>query len=198
MVPITYESWLEVSEEVREGLWQYVLICFQTNPFFMFQEKFVVDPKSQKQTPQSIRKKWRKFKHYLYAKFIKNRSKDPKINLFKPPKDYLFIKKEDWKVFVSHRVIKKWEEKSTKAKNTPAHHKYNHRLSRKGYVGLINDIMHETGKTEEEIDRTLHKLPSRGVIVDVEKKPRDESLDNSCLLAVEFAANVVAKGTIMN
>ncbi|CAH1413745.1 unnamed protein product [Lactuca virosa] len=26
MVPITYESWLEVSEEVREGLWQYVLM----------------------------------------------------------------------------------------------------------------------------------------------------------------------------
>nr|KAJ0213176.1 hypothetical protein LSAT_V11C400212370 [Lactuca sativa] len=112
MVPIIYESWLEVSDEVKEGLWQYVL-------------------------------------------FIKNRSKDPKENLFKPPKDYPFIKKEDWKVFVSHRVTKKWEEKSTKAKNTRAHHKYNHRLSRKGYAGLINDIMQETGKTEEEIDRTL-------------------------------------------
>nr|KAJ0211082.1 hypothetical protein LSAT_V11C400191740 [Lactuca sativa] len=36
-----------------------------------------------------------------------------------------------------------------------------------------------------------------GVIEDVEKEPRDKSLDNSCLLAVEFGANVVAKGTIM-
>ncbi|XP_042751513.2 uncharacterized protein LOC122194595 [Lactuca sativa] len=36
-----------------------------------------------------------------------------------------------------------------------------------------------------------------GVIEDFEKQPHDESLDNSCLLAVEFAANVVAKGTIM-
>ncbi|CAH1449866.1 unnamed protein product [Lactuca virosa] len=132
MVPISYESWLEVSEE----------------------EKFVVDPKSWKQTVQSIGKKWRNFKHYLYAKFIKNRSKYPKANLFKPPKDYLFIKKEDRKVFVSHRVTKKWEEKSTKAKNTRAHQKYNHRLSRKGYARL-NEIMQETGKTEEEIDRTL-------------------------------------------
>nr|KAJ0208359.1 hypothetical protein LSAT_V11C500258150 [Lactuca sativa] len=138
MVPITYASWLEVSEEVREGFWQYVL--------------FVVDPRSWKQTLQSIGKKWRNFKHYLYAKFIKNQSKDPKSNLFKPPKDYPFIKNEDWKVFVSHRVTKKWE-KSTKAKNTRAHHKYNHRLSRNGYTRLIN--MQETGKTEEEIDRTL-------------------------------------------
>nr|KAJ0213242.1 hypothetical protein LSAT_V11C400161870 [Lactuca sativa] len=291
MVPITYESWLEVSDEVMEGLWQYVL------------EKFVVEPKSRKQTLQSIGKKWRNFKHYLYAKFIKNRSKDPKANQFKPPKDYPFIKKEDWKIFVSHRGTKKWE-KSMKAKNTRAHHKYHHRLSRKGYVGLIIDIMQETGKTEEEIDKTLlwkkarelktggyesdvkmidelqksgsfgevtcgthdvltealgtreqcghvrgmgkfittHKyfyLPKNvkyyldienervdkrinkleddleklkrgvlnvseaascqvgGVIEDVEKEPRDESLDNSCLLVVEFAANVVAKGTIM-
>nr|KAJ0223304.1 hypothetical protein LSAT_V11C200071280 [Lactuca sativa] len=200
------------------------------------------------------------------------------------------------------------QEKNTKAKNTRAHHKYNHRLSRKGYVGLINDIMQETSKTEEEIDRTLlwkkarelktggyesdvnmivdkidelqksgsfgevtcgthdvltealgtqeqrgcvqgmgkfitpqqyFYLPKNvkyyldienervdkrinklqddleklkrgvlnvseaascqvgGVIEDVQKEPQDESLDNSCLLAVEFAANVVAKGTIM-
>nr|KAJ0184561.1 hypothetical protein LSAT_V11C900493200 [Lactuca sativa] len=199
-------------------------------------------------------------------------------------------------------------EKSMKAKNTRAHHKYNHRLSRKGYAGLINDIMQETGKTEEEIDRTvlwkkarelktggydadvktivdkidelqksgsfgevtcgthdvltealgtqeqrgrvrgmgrfitpqqyfylpknvkyyleienervdkrinkleddLEKLKRGvlnvseaascqigGVIEDFEKQPHNESLDNSCLLAVEFAANVVAKGTIM-
>nr|KAJ0219914.1 hypothetical protein LSAT_V11C200071270 [Lactuca sativa] len=88
MVPITYTSWLEVSEEVMEGLRQYIL------------EKFVVDPKSRKQTLQSIGMKWRNFKHYLYAKFIKNQSKYPKANLFKPLKDYPFIKKEDWKVFV--------------------------------------------------------------------------------------------------
>ncbi|CAH1423010.1 unnamed protein product [Lactuca virosa] len=198
--------------------------------------------------------------------------------------------------------------KRTKAKNTRAHHKYNHRLSRKGYARLINDIMQETSKTEEEIDRTLlwkkarelktggyesdvkmivdkidelqksgsfgevtfgtydvltealgtqeqrgrvrgmgkfitpqqyFYLPKNvkyyldienervdkrinkleddleklkrgvlnvseaascqvgGVIEDVEKERRDESLDNSCLLAVEFGANVVAKGTIM-
>ncbi|CAH1447647.1 unnamed protein product [Lactuca virosa] len=36
-----------------------------------------------------------------------------------------------------------------------------------------------------------------GVFEDVEKEPPEESLDNSCLLAVDFAANVVAKGTIM-
>ncbi|CAH1427292.1 unnamed protein product [Lactuca virosa] len=230
VVPITYSSWLEVGAETKEEQWQYVL------------EKFVVDPKSRKHTLQLIGKKWRNFKHYLYVKFIKKKSKDPKLNLLKPLKDYPFLKKEDWKIIVSHRVTKKWEDKSMKAKNVRAHHKYNHRLSRKGYAGLINDIMQETGKTKEENDKTMLWKKARelktggyesnvkmivdrlnsgsfgeitcgthdvltealavscqvGVIIeDVEKEPPEESLDNSCLLAVDFAANVVAKGTIM-
>ncbi|CAI9290686.1 unnamed protein product [Lactuca saligna] len=114
-----------------------------------FLEKFVVDRKSWKQTLQSIGKKWRNFKHYLYAKFIKNRSKDPKDNLFKPP----FITKEDWKVFVSYR----------------------------GVLNVSEATSCQVG----------------GVIEDVGKEPWDESLDNFCLLAVKFASNVDAKGTIM-
>nr|KAJ0206819.1 hypothetical protein LSAT_V11C500251840 [Lactuca sativa] len=121
----------------------------------MFQEKFVVEPKSRKHSLKLIGKKWRNFKHYLYVKFIKKKSKDPKLNLLKPLKDYPFLKKEDWKIIVSHRVTKKWEDKSMKAKNVRVHHKYNHRLSRKGYVGLINDIMQETGKMKEENDKTM-------------------------------------------
>nr|KAJ0212384.1 hypothetical protein LSAT_V11C400212550 [Lactuca sativa] len=138
-------GWKLVMKCVFVPIFVPIHICFcpwlWTNSFCMFQEKFVVDPKSRKQTLRSIREKWRKFKHYLYAKFINNLCKDPKANLFKPPKDYPFIEKEDWNVFVSHRVTKKWEEKSTKAKNTRAHHKYHHRLSRKGYARLINDIV---------------------------------------------------------
>ncbi|CAH1418455.1 unnamed protein product [Lactuca virosa] len=226
MVPITYESWLEVSEEVREGLWQYVL------------EKFVVDPKSRKQTLQSIGKKWRNFKHYLYAKFIKNRSKDPKANLFKHPKDYPFIKKEDWKVFVSHRVTKKWEDELQKSGSfgevtcgthdvlTEALGTQEQRGCVRGmgkfitpqqYFYLPKNVKYYLEIENERVDKRINKLEDdleklkrgvlnvseaascqvRGVIEDVEKEPRDESLDNSCLLAVEFAANVVAKGTIM-
>ncbi|CAI9259970.1 unnamed protein product [Lactuca saligna] len=264
MVPITYDSWLEVSEEVREGLWQYVL------------EKFVVDPKSRKQILQSIGKKWRNFKHYLYAKFIKNRSKDTKANLFKPPKDYPFIKKEDWKVFVSHRVTKKWEMQETgkteeeidrtllwkKARElktggydadvktivdkidelqksgsfgevtcgthdvltealgtqeqrrrvrgmrrfiTPQQYFYLPK-NVKYYLEIENERVERINKLEDELEKlktgvlNVSEAAScqiGGVIEDFEKQPHNESLDNSCLLAVEFAANVVAKGTIM-
>ncbi|KAI3829424.1 hypothetical protein L1987_03548 [Smallanthus sonchifolius] len=170
MVPITFDSWLDVPKETKKYLWQYVL------------------------------------------------------------------------------------DKSKKSKNVRANNKYNHRLSRKGYAGLTADMMQETGKTEEEIDRaTLWKkareLKTRGfdsnvqeivdkIYLDTEKKklderfnkleeeveklkrgvtnvfeaascqmwgyeddledkPHEESLDNSCYLAVDVASNIVAKGAIM-
>nr|KAJ0213510.1 hypothetical protein LSAT_V11C400187020 [Lactuca sativa] len=281
------KTMLEVSDEVKERLWQYVLLTQTAG------SKLSNRSGRSGETSNII---------YMTS------SLRTEANLFKPPKDYPFIKKEDWKVFVSHRVTKKWEEKSTKAKNTCAHLKYNHRLSRKGYPRLINDIMQESSKTEEEIDRTLllkkarelktggygsdvkmivgkidelqksgifgevtcgthdvltealgpqeqcglvrgmgkcrtpqqyFYLPNNvkyyleienervdkrinkleddleklkrgafnvseaascqvgGIMEDVEKEPRDESLDNSYLRAVEFVANVAVKGTIV-
>ncbi|KAL4585276.1 hypothetical protein LXL04_009892 [Taraxacum kok-saghyz] len=41
------------------------------------------------------------------------------------------------------------------AKKVCAHNQYNHRLSRKGYAGLTIEIMQETGKAEEEIERCM-------------------------------------------
>ncbi|KAI3687111.1 hypothetical protein L1987_80802 [Smallanthus sonchifolius] len=118
---------------------------------------FVLDPKSRKHSLQSIGTKWRNFKHILYKKFIKPHKKDPGA-LLNPPAIYPFVKKEQWKLFVAHRLSKKWEDTSKKSKNVRANNKYNHRLSRKGYAGLTADMMQETDKTEEEIDRaTLWK-----------------------------------------
>ncbi|CAI9304395.1 unnamed protein product [Lactuca saligna] len=143
MVPITCASWKDISKEKKEELWQCVLM------------NFVLDPKSRKHTLQSLGKKWRNFKHYLYDKYIKAYKNDPEVNLLNPPDKYPFLKKEDWKLFVEQRLSDKWEEKSNDAKKVRAHHKYNHRLSRKGYARLIVEIMQQTGKTEEEIDRTM-------------------------------------------
>ncbi|KAK9076248.1 hypothetical protein SSX86_004581 [Deinandra increscens subsp. villosa] len=143
MVPITYESWLDVAEETKEACWKYVLTRFE------------LDPKSRKHTLQSIGTKWKNFKHYLYKKFIMKQKDDPEADLLTPPAMYPLLKIEDWKLFVEQRISRKWEDKSKKAKNIRACNKYNHRLSRKGYVGLIAEIMQETGKAEEEIDRVV-------------------------------------------
>ncbi|CAI9276860.1 unnamed protein product [Lactuca saligna] len=204
MVPITYDSWLEVSEEVREGLWQYVL------------EKFVVDPKSRKQILQSIGKKWRNFKHYLYAKFIKNRSKDTKANLFKPPKDYPFIKKEVGK-FLYPIELQRSGRGVGYSGTTWACTRDGRFITPQQYFYLPKNVKYYLEIENERVDKRINKLEDEleklkrgvlnvseaascqigGVIEDFEKQPHNESLDNSCLLAVEFAANVVAKGTIM-
>ncbi|XP_039062789.1 uncharacterized protein LOC120207397 [Hibiscus syriacus] len=68
---------------------------------------------------------------------------------------YPYLKIDEWTVFVSQRLSKKWEEISEKAKKMRGQHRYNHRLSRKGYAGLTLEIMQETGKEEDEIDRAL-------------------------------------------
>ncbi|MFS7963595.1 hypothetical protein Hanom_Chr08g00740231 [Helianthus anomalus] len=47
------------------------------------------------------------------------------------------------------------QDRSKKGKRLRAHNKYNHHLSRKGYANLLVEMMQETGKTEEEIDRAM-------------------------------------------
>jgi hypothetical protein len=86
----------------------YLTVC----SIFMYQSHFVVDPKSRKNTLQSIGTKWKNFKHYLYKKFIKPRKDLPSAELNTPPDMYPHLKK-DWKLFVSKRTNKKWEVRYT-------------------------------------------------------------------------------------
>ncbi|PWA43927.1 transposase, Ptta/En/Spm [Artemisia annua] len=145
MVPITYDSWLNVDNETKEACWQYV------------KTHFALDQKSRKQVLQSTGIKWKNFKHYLYKKFIKplkdDKSKEAKKQLYTPLGKYPSVNKKDWKLFVSQRTKPSFEAISQKASANRQRNKYNHRLSRKGYAGLISEIMEETGKEEEEIDR---------------------------------------------
>ncbi|KAE8655814.1 hypothetical protein F3Y22_tig00117017pilonHSYRG00447 [Hibiscus syriacus] len=143
MVPITYATWQDVEQEKKEDLWQYILMNFE------------LDPRSRKNTLQSIGTKWTNFKHYLYKKFIEKFKNNPNANLLNPPEMYLYLKIDEWKVFLSQRLSKKWEEISQKAKKMHGKHRYNHRLSRKGYAGLTLEIMQEMGKEVDEIDRAL-------------------------------------------
>ncbi|KAE8681440.1 amine oxidase family protein [Hibiscus syriacus] len=74
---------------------------------------FELDPRSRKNTLQSIGTKWNNFKHHLYKKFIEKLKNDPNANLLNPPDMYPYLKKDDWKVFVSQRLSKKWEMQET-------------------------------------------------------------------------------------
>ncbi|KAK9075605.1 hypothetical protein SSX86_003931 [Deinandra increscens subsp. villosa] len=162
MVPITYERWFDVGDQIKEACWKHVLA------------NFVLNPKGRKRSLQSVGTKWKNFKHTLYKKFILARKDDPEADLLTPPAMYPFLKEPDWKLFVAQHSSKQWEERSKKAKKTRAKNRYNHRLSRKGYSGLIEELVKETGKEEEEIDRATcwkkaRQLKSGGFDLEVQK-----------------------------
>ncbi|KAK9065094.1 hypothetical protein SSX86_016477 [Deinandra increscens subsp. villosa] len=154
---------------------------------------FVLNPMGRKRSLQSVGSKWKNFKHTLYKKFILARKDDPEADLLTPPAMYPFLKEPDWKLFVAQHSSKHWEEKSKKAQKTRAKNRYNHRLSRKGYSGLIKELVKETSKEEEEIDRTTcwkkaRQWKSGGFDLDVHKvvdkieelEKQDKHEDVSC------------------
>ncbi|KAE8732403.1 hypothetical protein F3Y22_tig00002193pilonHSYRG00046 [Hibiscus syriacus] len=87
MVPITYATWRDVEQEKKEDLWQYILMDFK------------LDPRSRKNTLQSIGTKWKNFKHYLYKNFIEKFKNDPNANLLNPPEILYGVKKKIEKRF---------------------------------------------------------------------------------------------------
>ncbi|KAE8674381.1 hypothetical protein F3Y22_tig00111758pilonHSYRG00273 [Hibiscus syriacus] len=194
MVSITYATWRDVEQEKKEDLWQYILMNFE------------LDPRSRKDTLQSIGTKWKNFKHYLYKKFIEKFKNDLNANMLNPPEMYLYLKIDEWKVFVSQRLSKKWEEISQKAKKMRGQHRYNHRLSRKGYVGLTLEIEEmQKSETLGEVSCGTNYMLTQALgascqgwgKADFEDNPPEELLDTSYYLAIDIASNIVAKGTIV-
>ncbi|GAY48951.1 hypothetical protein CUMW_115530 [Citrus unshiu] len=94
---------------------------------------------------ESKEKIWECVKNRLTTKYIK-RSKHKPEALKCLPKMYDFIEQEDWEVFVRYRTSKR------RAKNI-----YNHCLSRKGYVGLEDELQQAAGNKKDISRSTLWK-----------------------------------------
>ncbi|CAH1421972.1 unnamed protein product [Lactuca virosa] len=143
MVPITYASWLEVSDETKDELWQYVLM----------QET----GKTKEEIDRSML--WKE------ARELKIGGYDSNVKM----------------------IVDRIDE-----------------LQKSGSFGEVtcgtHDVLTEALGTEEQHWRVRGMGASCqiwGNIEDFENEPLEESLDNSCLIAVDIASNVVAKGTIM-
>ncbi|XP_052298586.1 uncharacterized protein LOC127898630 isoform X4 [Citrus sinensis] len=134
MVRISYEDWSKVPSETKEKIWECIKFSFE------------VDDELQGKFLSSAANKWRTFKNRLTTKYIK-RYKDKPEALKCPPKMYDFIEQEDWEVF---EISQKYRER--RAKNI-----YNHCLSRKGYVGLKEELQQAAGNNEEISRSTLWK-----------------------------------------
>ncbi|KAI5343282.1 hypothetical protein L3X38_011158 [Prunus dulcis] len=123
-VPLVDKKWSQIPKDIKEQIWEAVDMAFV---------------------------KWKDFKSTLTRHYILPYTND-KEKLSQPPETYKFIEKAQWDAFVASRLSKDFESVHSQHAQIREKLEYNHRLSRKGYAGL-EDQLEET-IPGVEIDRS--------------------------------------------
>ncbi|KAI5335072.1 hypothetical protein L3X38_025205 [Prunus dulcis] len=123
-VPLMDKKWSQIPKDIKEQIWEAVDMAFV---------------------------KWKDFKSTLTRHYILPYTND-KEKLSQPPETYKFIEKAQWDAFVASRLSKDFESVHSQHAQIREKLEYNHRLSRKGYAGL-EDQLEET-MPGVEIDRS--------------------------------------------
>ncbi|KAL0554394.1 hypothetical protein IC582_008314 [Cucumis melo] len=127
-VLISYQSWKDVPTELKDKIYELI------------EGGFVVDPRSKKSILQNASVCFRNFKSSLTTKHVLSYKKDLE-KLKDPPTEYSFIDHEHWNIFVASRLTEQFEMVSNKGCERRKNNKYNHRMSRKGYANLTEEMV---------------------------------------------------------
>ncbi|CAL8173721.1 unnamed protein product [Prunus armeniaca] len=138
-VPLVDKKWAEIPKDIKEQIWEAVDMAF------------VVGQGGKNLMLSSAAKKWKDFKSTLTRHYILPYIKDRK-KLSQPPELYKFIEKAEWDAFVASRLSQEFVSVHSQHSKIREKLEYNHRLSRKGYAGL-EDQLEET-MPGVEIDRS--------------------------------------------
>ncbi|BBN69412.1 hypothetical protein Prudu_931S000100 [Prunus dulcis] len=138
-VPLVDKKWSQIPKDIKEQIWEAVDMAF------------VVGQGGKNSVLSSAAKKWKDFKSTLTRHYILPYTND-KEKLSQPPETYKFIEKAQWDAFVASRLSKDFESVHSQHAQIREKLEYNHRLSRKGYAGL-EDQLEET-MPGVEIDRS--------------------------------------------
>ncbi|KAI5327873.1 hypothetical protein L3X38_027269 [Prunus dulcis] len=138
-VPLVDKKWSQIPKDIKEQIWEAVDMAF------------VVGQGGKNSVLASAVKKWKDFKSTLTRHYILPYTND-KEKLSQPPETYKFIEKAQWDAFVASRLSKDFESVHSQHAQIREKLEYNHRLSRKGYAGL-EDQLEET-MPGVEIDRS--------------------------------------------
>ena len=138
-VPLVDKKWAEIPKDIKEQIWEAVDMAF------------VVGQGGKTSVLSSAAKKWKDFKSTLTRHYILPYIKESE-KLSQPPELYKFIEKAEWDAFVASRLSKDFESVHSQHSQIREKLEYNHRLSRKGYAGL-EDQLEET-MPGVEIDRS--------------------------------------------
>ncbi|KAA0065831.1 uncharacterized protein E6C27_scaffold37G001390 [Cucumis melo var. makuwa] len=96
-IPITYNSWKEVPNELKDKIYDCILMSFD------------LQPNAKHSILMSASRKFRTFKTTLTQKYILPSKDQPSLLQF-PPKIYSHINQEDWESFVDARLSEEWED----------------------------------------------------------------------------------------
>ncbi|KAI5337461.1 hypothetical protein L3X38_016732 [Prunus dulcis] len=139
-VPLVDKKWSQIPKDIKEQIWEAVDMAF------------VVGQGGKNSVLSSAAKKWKDFKSTLTRHYILPYTND-KEKLSQPPETYKFIEKAQWDAFVASRLSKDFESVHSQHAQIREKLEHNHRLSRKGYAGL-EDQLEET-MSGVEIDRSI-------------------------------------------
>ncbi|ONI13961.1 hypothetical protein PRUPE_4G254700 [Prunus persica] len=138
-IPLVDKKWSQIPKDIKEQIWEAVDMAF------------VVGQGGKTSVLASASKKWKDFKSTLTRHYILPYTND-REKLSQPPETYKFIEKAQWDAFVASRLSKDFESVHSQHAQIREKLEYNHRLSRKGYAGL-EDQLEET-MPGVEIDRS--------------------------------------------
>ncbi|KAI5327196.1 hypothetical protein L3X38_026592 [Prunus dulcis] len=138
-VPLVDKKWSEIPKDIKEQIWEAVDMAF------------VVGQGGKNSVLSSAAKKWKDFKSTLTRHYILPYTND-KEKLSQPPETYKFIEKAQWDAFVASRLSKDFESVHSQHAQIREKLEYNHRLSRKGYAALEDEL--EETMPGVEIDRS--------------------------------------------
>ncbi|BBN69967.1 hypothetical protein Prudu_1301S000100 [Prunus dulcis] len=144
-VPLVDMKWSQIPKDIKEQIWEAVDMAF------------VVGQGGKNSVLTSAAKKWKDFKSTLTRHYILPYTND-REKLSQPPETYKFIEKAQWDAFVASRLSKDFESVHSQHAQIREKLEYNHRLSRKGYAGL-EDQLEETMPGDE-----LQKQVSEGKV----------------------------------
>ncbi|BBN69548.1 hypothetical protein Prudu_1010S000200, partial [Prunus dulcis] len=133
------QEMVQIPKDVKEQIWEAVDMAF------------VVGQGGKKSVLASAAKKWKDFKSTLTRHYILPYTND-KEKLSHPPETYKFIEKAQWDAFVASRLSQDFESVHSQHAQIREKLEYNHRLSRKGYAGLEDEL--EETMPGVEIDRS--------------------------------------------
>ncbi|KAI5341955.1 hypothetical protein L3X38_009830 [Prunus dulcis] len=128
-VPLVDMKWAQIPKDIKEQIWEAVDIAFV---------------------------KWKDFKSTLTRHYILPYTND-RERLSQPPETYKFIEKAQWDAFIASRLSKDFESVHSQHAQIRVKLEYNHRLSRKGYAGL-EDQLEETMSGVAEKAKLINEL----------------------------------------